>query len=494
MIQRDPVTILLVDDQPAKLLSYETILAGLGERLIAAQSGRRALEALLGNEVAVILVDVCMPDLDGFELAEMIRDHPRFRDTAIIFVSAVQLSDSDRIRGYRLGAVDYVPVPVIPEVLQAKVRVFAELYRKTRQLAELNRELEKRVVERTAELSAVATRLHLAMDVARLGTWDWNLDTGEVVWSEGHYALHGYRAGDVEPSYEAWIRRVHKDDLIAVERAVQDALATGAPYRQVYRALTPDGGINWCDARATFERDGAGRPRRMIGVVMDVSEHKAAEERQKLMLTELHHRVKNSLATVQAVAGLSARQATSMEAFCTSFTRRLVAMSRTHTLLVSSNWQRIGLRQLLANEVVSFEGHQSRVTLSGPPITLPSEIALTLGLAIHELTTNAAKHGALSVPEGRLEVNWAIRQSDADGELRIAWRELDGPEVTKPTRQGFGSVLLQRVFSAIPGGEVDVRFDHAGLQVDLVIPQAEDMLREADAAAAPTPKVEAALA
>jgi len=494
MAQRDPVTILLVDDQPAKLMSYETILDGLGEHLIAAQSGRQALEALLSNEVAVILVDVCMPDLDGFELAEMIRDHPRFRDTAIIFVSAVQLSDIDRIRGYRLGAVDYVSVPVTPEVLQAKVRVFAELYRKTRQLAELNRELEKRVVERTSELSAVAARLNLAMDVARLGTWDWNLNSGEIVWSEGHYALHGYRVGEVEPSYEAWRQRVHPDDRPAVERAVQDALATGTPYHQIYRAVTPDGGVIWCDARATFERDRTGRPQRMIGVVMDVSEHKAAEERQKLMLTELHHRVKNSLATVQAVAGLSARQASSMEAFCSSFTRRLVAMSRTHTLLVSSNWQRIGLRQLLANEVVSFDGRQSRVSLSGPPITLPSEIALTLGLAIHELTTNAAKYGALSVPDGRLEVSWAMQSSGEGGELRIVWRERDGPKVAPPTRQGFGTVLLQRVFAAIPGGAVDVRYDYDGIEVDLVIPQADHMIRDTGPAPSASAAAEAALA
>jgi PleD family two-component response regulator len=152
------VNILLVDDHPAKLMAYEVILQDLGENLIKAASGKEALEQLLRNEVAVVLVDVCMPDLDGFQLAQMIREHPRFQSTAMIFISAIHLSDVDRLRGYAMGAVDYVPVPVIPEVLRAKVKVFAELYRKTRLLERLNAELESRVTSRTAELEASTAR------------------------------------------------------------------------------------------------------------------------------------------------------------------------------------------------------------------------------------------------------------------------------------------------------------------------------------------------
>ena len=149
----EQVNILLVDDQPGKLLGYEAILGELGENLIKAGSANEALEHLLKNEVAVVLIDVCMPELDGFELAAMIREHPRFQKTAIIFVSAIQVSDLDLLRGYAAGAVDYVPVPIVPDLLRAKVRVFAELYRKTRQLEALNAELERRVEERTAELA-----------------------------------------------------------------------------------------------------------------------------------------------------------------------------------------------------------------------------------------------------------------------------------------------------------------------------------------------------
>jgi len=155
----EPLNILLVDDQPAKLLTYETILADLGERLLTASSGREALECLLRKDIAVILVDVCMPDLDGYELASMIRQHPRFRETSIIFVSATLMTDFDRLRGYEVGGVDYLPVPVVPEILRAKVRVFVDLYRKTRQLEALNRDLEQRVTDRTAALEATAAAL-----------------------------------------------------------------------------------------------------------------------------------------------------------------------------------------------------------------------------------------------------------------------------------------------------------------------------------------------
>ena len=156
MMDHEKVNILLVDDQPAKLLAYEVILKELGENLVTASSGREALEFLLKNDVAIILVDVCMPELDGFELAAMIREHPRFQKTAMIFISAIQVSDIDRLRGYEMGAVDYVPVPVVPEVLRAKIKVFAELYRKTRQLERLNAELEDRVRARTAGAGGIA--------------------------------------------------------------------------------------------------------------------------------------------------------------------------------------------------------------------------------------------------------------------------------------------------------------------------------------------------
>ncbi len=164
MIEREKVNILMVDDQPGKLLSYEVILNELGENLIKAHSGREALDYLLKTNIAVVLMDVSMPEIDGFELADMIRQHPRFQETAIIFISGVYLTDLDRLKGYQRGAVDYISVPVVPELLRAKVSVFADLYRKTRQMEQLNRELRslsgRLIATQDAERRRIARDLH----------------------------------------------------------------------------------------------------------------------------------------------------------------------------------------------------------------------------------------------------------------------------------------------------------------------------------------------
>src|SRR3974377_276006 len=166
----EKVNILMVDDQPAKLLSYEVILADLQENLIKARSATEALNILLKTDIAVVLMDVSMPDLDGFELANTIRQHPRFQKTAIIFISGVHLSDSDRIQGYRSGAVDYISVPVVPEVLRAKISVFVELHRKTRMLERMNRDLETIVAQRTEELRRRETLYRMRAELLDLAT------------------------------------------------------------------------------------------------------------------------------------------------------------------------------------------------------------------------------------------------------------------------------------------------------------------------------------
>lgn len=189
------VNILMVDDQPAKLLSYEVILAELGENLIKATTASEALNVLLKTDVAVVLMDVSMPDLDGFELADVIRQHPRFQKTAIIFISGVHLTDSDKIQGYRSGAVDYISVPVVPEVLRAKISIFVDLHRKTRQLEALNSDLERRVLERTEELREREEQYRMRAELLDLATEAIMVrDQNGVTqfWNSGAEALYGW--------------------------------------------------------------------------------------------------------------------------------------------------------------------------------------------------------------------------------------------------------------------------------------------------------------
>ena len=296
----DKVNILLVDDQPAKLLSYEVILAELGENLIKAASAREALEQLLKHEIAVILVDVCMPELDGFQLAAMIREHPRFQRTAIIFISAIHLTDVDRLRGYEMGAVDYVPVPVIPEVLRAKVKVFVELFRKTRQLEQLNRELEARVAERTAELAASTLQLRqserlrsLALAAGQMGTWQWNVARSTTVWDQGQCEIFGVEPSTFVPTMESVRPLLNSEDFDLLVRAFQKVTKDANTFQTEFRVRRPDGEIRWCAGTAAAGFDDRGRLIWLSGVTADITDRKRAEERQILLAEEVDHRARN---------------------------------------------------------------------------------------------------------------------------------------------------------------------------------------------------------
>jgi two-component sensor histidine kinase len=342
MMEAEKVNILLVDDQPGKLASYEVILGELGQNLLKASSAKEALELLLRNDVAVILVDVCMPELDGFELAQMIREHPRFRETAIIFISAVLLSELDSLRAYEMGAVDYVSVPVVPGVLRAKVRVFVDLYRKTRELARINNELESRVRERTGELEAAIAQ-------------------------------------------------------------------------------------------------------------------------QELLAREVDHRARNSLAVIQSIVTMM--PATSGDLFAKTIEGRIRAMARAHTLMSQSRWDGADLQRLVNEELEPYRDG-GRVRVQGAAVAIKPAVAQNFALAIHELATNAAKYGALSTPEGRLDVSWAL----TPGKLVVDWREIGGPRSTAPTRKGFGSKVIDASIKSQLNGDIAWDWSSGSLHCVLQVP------------------------
>ena len=293
MSEHEKVNILMVDDQPAKLLSYEVILSELGENLIKAGSGREALEHLLKTDIAVVLMDVSMPEIDGFELADLIRQHPRYQKTAIIFISAVHLTDLDQLKGYARGAVDYIPVPVIPELLRAKVSVFAELYRKTRQLERLNQELEQRVAERTAALQASTARLRESeesfraiFDNAGIGISVLDQEARMLRANATMQEMFGYSAG--ETLNMALSALTHPDDVMSDSEAFQNVCAGRLDRYQIEkRYYRRDGQLLWGRFTATSIKDTAGQPQYVIGMLEDITERKRAEEELQRRATAL---------------------------------------------------------------------------------------------------------------------------------------------------------------------------------------------------------------
>lgn len=468
MMDHEPVNILLVDDQPAKLLAYEVILKELGENLAVAASGREALEYLLRNEVAVILVDVCMPELDGFELAALIREHPRFQKTAMIFISAIQVSDLDRVRGYEMGAVDYVPVPVIPEVLRAKIRIFAELYRKTRQLERFNADLEDRVRARTAELEESHTRLveseqrrSLALAAGKMGSWDWL--NGDWMWDEGQYDIFGVSPKSFRVTTASIRALLDPDDVRKLRRAIALFTRGKRSYEAEFRVNRPDGESRWCVGTAAATVDKAGRVVRVSGVTIDITERKQAEERQTLLAQEVDHRAKNALALAQSIVRLT--QGESIQAYIKAVEGRINALARVHTVLSLSSWQGAEIRKLVDEELAPYST-ADQIKCCGVEYRLEPTMAQTLALALHELVTNSAKYGALSASSGRLYVRWDI-QGDT---LAVIWEETGGPEVQQPAARGFGTRNVITSIESQLGGKALFDWRSEGLVCRLSVP------------------------
>src|SRR5262245_40949041 len=463
MSPHDRVNILLVDDQPAKLLSYEIILAELGENLIKANSAREALQFLLKNDVAVVLVDVCMPELDGFELAKLLRNHPRYEKTAIIFISAIHLSDIDRVRGYETGAVDYVPVPVVPEILRAKVKIFAELWRKTRQLEALNAELEHRVRERTAaledstgELIETAERLRVASEAAGFGTYEYNAATGEAFWSPYLRRIVGIE-GDAPLTLEDVIAAVHPQHRAMVRGHVLGYAPQPGLRELEFMIVRPDGEVRWLLDRGQAIADKHQTGLRVMGTVLDITERKRNEERQRLLMAELDHRVKNILSNVSAIARLSSHRAQTVAGFVEALDGRIQAISRAHGLLRRSAWTGASLAELASESLSPFRS-SGNIEINGAPVRIVPELAQSMALIFHELATNAIKHGALSKPQGHVKVSWT---RPSPGQLRFVWQETGGPRATPPTRTGFGLTVLQTAASDL-GAVSNCHFGNEG--------------------------------
>ena len=241
------------------------------------------------------------------------------------------------------------------------------------------------------------------------------------------------------------------------------------------QALRGDGTKAWIRIIGAPIRDSKGRLIGGLVAIVDIDDMKRAQDNQRLMNRELHHRVKNTLATVLAITNLTTRSASDIVSFRRTFADRIMSLSRTHTLLIEKSWLEIPLRALIEGELDPYINHDSsQVTIDGDDIALPSDTALALGMAFHELTTNAAKYGSLSRPTGKLAISWHVidgQEANERSTLSLSWLERGGPEVSLPSTRGFGSQLLQQILARQLKGEVNMLFERDGLQVYITVPR-----------------------
>ena len=323
-----------------------------------------------------------------------------------------------------------------------------------------------------AALRESEERLSLAQRAARIGVFDWDVPSSRVTWTAEQERLFGVEPGTFEGTFDGWASRVLPEGLQATIATIDEAIARkDREVHFAYEARRPDGTIRCIEGEAMIFYAPDGAPLRIVGVNIDITERKEAQERQQLLIRELHHRVKNTLATVQAVVSSTARTATSIDEFYQGFIGRIISLARTHDLVTEDRWQKVSLAELLHNELDPYRtGNDARVVFEGPAVELNADAAVPIGMAIHELSTNAAKHGALSVSAGRVEIRWSVREAEDGAKLAFSWSEHCGPPVVAPTRQGFGSRLLRRVLATQLQAEVAIAFDPDGLRFSMTMP------------------------
>jgi PAS domain S-box-containing protein len=337
-------------------------------------------------------------------------------------------------------------------------------------IAKIAREINERKQADIA-LKESEIRLQEALQAGQVVAFTLDPSTGLSQRSANAPDILGFasHAGDNQRPGE-FLRRVHPDDRARFAAQIKGLSAENPSYSASFRFIRSDGHEVWIEETGKAEFDSAGRYLRLKGLTRDITDRKRAEEQQALLIRELHHRVKNMLATVQAVMGSTARASTTIEEFQRAFTGRIMALARTHSSLAEDQWLAISVRNLLCNELDPYDDGSRRVQLNGPSVDVPSTIAVPLGMAIHELTTNAAKYGALSVLGGSVSVSWALTGEGDRRELDVTWIERDGPTIEPPTRRGFGSQLLERVLTNQIGARATISFEPEGLQARVIVP------------------------
>lgn len=292
-------------------------------------------------------------------------------------------------------------------------------------------------------------------------------------WDEmRHLTGKNFIADTVEPS-RGWLAKyIHPDDQPRVIEAINEAIRTKTPFELEHRVLQVDGTLGWTHSRAIPLCDPDGGIVEWFGTASDVTERRRHEERQKLLINELNHRVKNTLATVQSIALQTLRNSGGAEQAREQITARLIALSKAHDILTRTSWEGAQLRQIVTEATAAHDSQNaSRFDIEGPDVWISAKSALALAMALHELCTNAAKYGALSNEHGRVTIEWMI--ADADGaarQLRMRWIEAGGPPVAPPKRRGFGSRLIERGLSQDLGGEVRVEFAPTGVTCTIRAP------------------------
>jgi PAS domain S-box-containing protein len=308
-------------------------------------------------------------------------------------------------------------------------------------------------------------RQNLALAAGKMGSWDWDLVKGRCVWDEWQKQIFGVDPASFDVVFPNVRKLVDRGDWKMLCRLLKRVRQDGEACQAEFRLRRPDGGMRWCLGRAVAVRDAGGRISRISGVTMDITERKEAEDRQSLLAREVDHRTKNVLAVVHAIVSLT--RAEDIKQFSTAVEGRVQALARAHSLLSESRWCGAKIADLIQGELACYRTpNLERIRISGKSLSLHPSAVQALALAVHELATNAAKHGALSVPSGSVEVTWESR----DDQLELRWIERGGPPSEPKAQLGFGMRVIKASVETQLSGTVEFDWGYDGLQCAICVP------------------------
>jgi PAS domain S-box-containing protein len=323
-------------------------------------------------------------------------------------------------------------------------------------------ESELALAERNAQMALAGT-------AALVGSYAYNVKGGKMQVSEGYAAIHGLPEGTTETSYSEWRERVHPEDLGRAEGLRDQAFAERRKEDNAeYRIVISNGEIRWIERRGSISYGEDGRPERVVGVNIDVTERKRAEQHQRSLNAELDHRVKNVLATVCAIITQTQEASSSHEDFMTALNRRIESLASTHELLSMSSWRGASLSEIVRREFAPYATGNAEA--SGPNVTLKAGATQAVATVLHELTTNAAKYGAFSNRAGRVSVRWRWLRNGLGDRLVIEWQEAGGPPVLPPSQSGYGTSVIRELIPFELGGTVELDFASEGIRCRLELP------------------------
>lgn len=445
-----PARILWADDN-SDMRDYVKRLLSPYWTVEAVADGMAALDRARQSPPDIVLADVMMPKLDGFELLRNLRNDDQTRSVPVILLSA-RAGEEAKIEGLDAGADDYLIKPFSARELIARIRTHLEMSRVREEMAAKQYESD--------------AWLNVAVKAARLGIWFADPSTWDAGGDSNLMRILGLPLDRRQLSAAEWQDLIYPEDR---DRSIQAFAATAEgkqPLDLELRIRQPHGEVRWLAVHGNLVPKAGRASGRIVGVSQDITEHKSLVERQQLLLNELNHRVRNTLSTVISLAKQTSTGAGTIQDFVGKFQARILALAGAHGLLTRRNWEAVALREVIEETLAPHQGNGS-FKIVGPECDLYARHALALTLGFHELATNACKYGALSAPSGHIEIVWDARPHDRGKAVRVTWSEHGGPLVNPPSRRGFGSTLIERALALDLDGEVNLKFEPAGVRCNI---------------------------